>query len=244
MNSENKSIKTESEIVHTTGATKYYNKGRADEVLAVSDVSVDIVKGDFVVLKGPSGSGKTTLLSLMGCMTRPTSGSVLVEGRDVSHLPERFLTEIRRNTFGFIFQQFHLVKGMSVLQNVMIPLYPTGVRLRDLQSRAEVILGRLGMTKRRDFPVQGLSGGEQQRTAIARALINDPDIILADEPTAHLDTTLSREFMKIMEQFREEGKTVVIASHDPIVFENSHVSLVVEMRDGAVRSVERRGART
>jgi putative ABC transport system ATP-binding protein len=229
------------EVVHTAGATKYYNKGRANEVLAVSDVSVGIRRGDFAVLKGPSGSGKTTLLSLIGCMTRPTAGSVTVEGRDVSHLPERFLTEIRRDTFGFVFQQFHLIKGMSVLQNVMIPLYPTSIHLHELGRRAEVILGRLGMTKRRDFPVQGLSGGEQQRTAIARALINDPDIILADEPTAHLDTALSREFMGIMEKFREEGKTVIIASHDPVVFENEHISLVVEMRDGTVRNVERHG---
>jgi putative ABC transport system ATP-binding protein len=228
-------------IIKTEGVTKYYNKGRANEVLAVNDVSVGIMQGDFAVLEGPSGSGKTTLLSLIGCMTRPTSGSVTVEGKDVSHLPERFLTEIRRDTFGFIFQQFHLIKGLSVLQNVMIPLYPTGIHLRDLGRRAEAILGSLGMSKRRDFPVQGLSGGEQQRTAIARALINDPDIILADEPTAHLDTALSREFMGIMEKFREEGKTVIIASHDPVVFENENVSLAVEMRDGRVRNVGRHG---
>jgi putative ABC transport system ATP-binding protein len=235
VNFENK----DNNVVLTAGATKYYNKGRANEVLAVSDVSIAIRQGDFAVLKGPSGSGKTTLLSLIGCMTRPTAGSITVEGRDVSHLPERFLTEIRRDTFGFIFQQFHLIKGLSVLQNVMIPLYPTSVGLHELGRRAEGILDRLGMSKRRDFPVQGLSGGEQQRTAIARALINDPDIILADEPTAHLDTALSREFMGIMEQFREEGKTVIIASHDPVVFENANISLVAEMRDGTVRKVER-----
>jgi putative ABC transport system ATP-binding protein len=228
-------------IIRTEGATKYYNKGRANEVLAVNNVSLGIIQGDFAVLKGPSGSGKTTILSLIGCMTRPTSGSVTVEGKDVSHLPERFLTEIRRDTFGFIFQQFHLIKGISVLQNVMTPLYPTPIHLHELGHRADAILGRLGMTKRRDFPVQGLSGGEQQRTAIARALINDPDIILADEPTAHLDTVLSLEFMGIMENFREEGKTVVIASHDPVVFENENISLVVEMRDGTVRNIERRG---
>jgi putative ABC transport system ATP-binding protein len=233
---------TAEEIISTAGATKYYNKGRPNEVLAVSDVSIGIIRGDFAVLKGPSGSGKTTLLSLIGCMTRPTAGSITVEGKDVSHLPERFLTGIRRDTFGFIFQQFHLIKGLSVLQNVMIPLYPTGIHLRDLGSRAERILDSLGMSKRRDFPVQGLSGGEQQRTAIARALINDPDIILADEPTAHLDTALSREFMGIMEKFREEGKTVIIASHDPVVFENDHISLIVEMRDGTVRKVERHGS--
>jgi len=228
-------------IIRTENVTKHYNKGKANEVLAVSGVSIDIVRGDFAVLKGPSGSGKTTLLSLIGCLTRPTSGSIKVEGKDISHLPERFLADIRRKTFGFIFQQFHLIQGMSVLQNVMIPLYPTDISLSALGRRAERVLASLTMLKRRDFPVQGISGGEQQRTAIARALVNDPDIILADEPTAHLDTALSKEFMGIMKEFRGEGKTVIIASHDPIVFENENIELLVEMRDGEVKNVKRHG---
>lgn len=228
-------------IIRTENVTKHYNKGKANEVLAVSGVSIDIVRGDFAVLKGPSGSGKTTLLSLIGCLTRPTSGSIKVEGKDISHLPERFLADIRRKTFGFIFQQFHLIQGMSVLQNVMIPLYPTDISLSALGRRAEGVLASLTMLKRRDFPVQGISGGEQQRTAIARALVNDPDIILADEPTAHLDTALSKEFMGIMKEFRGEGKTVIIASHDPIVFENENIELLVEMRDGEVKNVKRHG---
>ena len=227
-------------IIRTENLTKYYNKGKANEVLAASGVSVGIRRGDFAILKGPSGSGKTTLLSLLGCMTRPTSGSIMVEGRDISHLPERFLTEIRRSTCGFIFQQFHLIQGMSVLQNVMLPLYPTGADLTKLRKKAEGLLEGLGMLKRRDFPVQGLSGGEQQRTAIARALINDPEIVLADEPTAHLDTALSRDFMNTMKELWEKGKTVIIASHDPIVFENESAGLVVEMRDGAVKNITRK----
>jgi putative ABC transport system ATP-binding protein len=227
------------EIIRTEGVMKYYNKGRANEVLAVNGVNVNILRGDFAVLKGPSGSGKTTLLSLMGCMTRPTSGSITVEGKDISHLPERFLTDIRRKTFGFIFQQFHLIKGMNVLQNVMMPLYPTDRRLADLEARAEEILRGLGMLKRRDFPVQDLSGGEQQRTAIARALMNDPDMILADEPTAHLDTVLSNEFMGIMKDCQARGKTVIIASHDPIVYDRDYIDLIVEMRDGSVKHIAR-----
>ncbi|MBI5640697.1 MAG: ABC transporter ATP-binding protein [Nitrospirae bacterium] len=227
----------ETGIIKTEALTKYYNRGKANEVLALRDVTMDIRRGDFTVLKGPSGSGKTTLLSLIGCMTRPTSGTLFVEGRDISHLPERFLTDIRRKTFGFIFQQFHLIHGMNVLQNVMMPLYPTDIRISDLRSRAEAILEGLGMSKRRDFPVQGLSGGEQQRTAIARALINDPDIILADEPTAHLDTALSDEFMAIMRDFRQKGKTVIIASHDPLVYEKEYIDLLVEMRDGQIRNL-------
>lgn len=224
-------------IITTENVTKHYNKGKVNEVSAVNDVSIAIRQGDFAVLKGPSGSGKTTLLSLMGCMTRPTSGTIIVEGRDISHLPERFLAGIRRNTFGFIFQQFHLIQGMSVLQNVMIPLYPTEVGVSVLRKRAELIIEGLGISRRRDFPVQGLSGGEQQRTAIARALINNPDIILADEPTAHLDTRLSKDFMEIMKGFRDEGKTIIIASHDPLVYENGFIDLIVQMRDGRVTDI-------
>src|SRR5512135_14258 len=141
-------------IIKTESLTKYYNKGKANEVLAVNDVSVGIGRGDFAVLKGPSGSGKTTLLSLIGCMTRPTSGSITLEEKDISHLPERFLTDIRRKTFGFIFQQFHLIQGMSVLQNVMVPLYPTDIDVKTLRKKAEGIIEGLGMSKRRDFPVQ------------------------------------------------------------------------------------------
>ena len=227
-------------IIKAEDLTKFYNKGKANEALAVNGVSVSIERGDFAVLKGPSGSGKTTLLSLIGCMTRPTSGSITVEDRDISHLPERFLTDIRRKTFGFIFQQFHLIQGMSVIENVMVPLYPTDIDVKTLRKKAEGILEGLGMSKRRDFPVQGLSGGEQQRTAIARALINDPEIVLADEPTAHLDTALSRDYMGVMKGLWDKGKTVIIASHDPIVFENEYITLTVEMRDGMVRSVTRK----
>ncbi len=227
-------------IIKTKNLTKYYNKGKANEALAVNGVSIGVERGDFVVFKGPSGSGKTTILSLIGCMTRPTSGSITVEERDISHLPERFLTDIRRKTFGFIFQQFHLIQGMSVIENVMVPLYPTDIDMSTLGKKAEGILEGLGMSKRRDFPVQGLSGGEQQRTAIARALINDPEIMLADEPTAHLDTALSRDYMGIMKGLWDKGKTVIIASHDPIVFENEFITLTVEMRDGTVRSVVRK----
>lgn len=227
-------------IIRTENLTKYYNKGMANEVLAVHSVSVGIERGDFAVLKGPSGSGKTTLLSLVGCMSRPTSGSITVEERDISHFPERFLTDIRRKTFGFIFQQFHLIQGMSVLQNVMVPLFPTDIDITLLKKRAAGILEGLGMSKRKDFPVQGLSGGEQQRTAIARALINDPEVVLADEPTAHLDTALSQDYMGVMKELWDRGKTVIIASHDPLVFDNEYVTLTVEMRDGMVKSISRR----
>ena len=226
-------------MIKTENVTKYFNRGNPDEVLAVNDVSIEVKEGDFAVFKGPSGSGKTTLLSLIGCMSRPTSGRVIVEDRDVSRLPERFMTEVRRNTFGFIFQQFHLIKGISVCDNVMLPLYPVGIKPSKLRESAALILDNLGMSGRIDFPVQRLSGGEQQRTAIARALINNPDIILADEPTAHLDTHLSEEFLTIMRNLQQQGKTVVIATHDPLVYDKDYVSLIIEMRDGRVREIIR-----
>lgn len=226
-------------MIKTENATKYFNRGNPDEVLAVNDVSIEVKEGDFAVFKGPSGSGKTTLLSLIGCMSRPTSGRVIVEGRDVSRLPERFMTEVRRNTFGFIFQQFHLIKGISVCDNVMLPVLPTDIKPSELRQSAVRILENLGMSGRIDFPVQKLSGGEQQRTAIARALINNPDIILADEPTAHLDTYLSEEFLSIMRNLQQQGKTIIIATHDPLVYDKDYVSLIIEMRDGSAREIIR-----
>jgi putative ABC transport system ATP-binding protein len=217
--------------------SKVFNPGMPDEMKAVSNVSLEIRKGELVVLKGPSGSGKTSLLGLMGCMSRPTEGSILVNGRDVAKLPERFLTMIRRKEFGFIFQQFHLIKGISVLENVMLPLYPTHMKMSDIRNRAESLLDKLNILHKKDFKVQRLSGGEQQRVAIARALINEPEAVLADEPTAHLDTKLSEDLIQTMMQLSREGKTVIIASHDPLVYEKPFIDKIVEMRDGIVKEV-------
>lgn len=228
-------------MIRTENVTKYFNRGKPDELVAVKDVSLEINKGDFAVFKGPSGSGKTTLLSLIGCMSRPTSGKVIVGDRDVSRLPERFMTEVRRNTFGFIFQQFNLIRDVTVCDNVMLPLFPTDIKPSELRKRAEETLDNLNMLGRKDFLVQKLSGGEQQRTAIARALINNPDIVLADEPTAHLDTHLSGEFLSMMKKLQEQGKTIIIATHDPLVYEKEYVNLSIEMRDGMVRDITRKG---
>ncbi|OGW25966.1 MAG: ABC transporter ATP-binding protein [Nitrospirae bacterium GWC2_42_7] len=228
-------------MIRTENVTKYFNRNKPDELVAVRDVSFEINKGDFAVFKGPSGSGKTTLLSLIGCMSRPTSGRVIVGDRDVSRLPERFMTEVRRNTFGFIFQQFNLIRGVTVCDNVMLPLFPTDIKPSELRKRTENTLDNLNMLRRKDFLVQKLSGGEQQRTAIARALINNPDIILADEPTAHLDTHLSEEFLSMMKKLQEQEKTIIIATHDPLVYEKEYVNLVIEMRDGMVRQITRKG---
>jgi len=211
-------------------------------------VGLTIAPARLTVLKGPSGSGKTTLLTLIGCMARPTSGRIVLRGGgiagfpggdkiqalEITSLPERFLAGIRRATFGFIFQHFNLLKGITVLENVMLPAYPTGERLGVVRKRALELLSLFDVARHAHSRVDLLSGGETQRVAIARALINRPSVIIADEPTAHLDSDLSREFMEIVGAFKDEGKTVLMASHDPLVCESSRVDTVVEMRDGRI----------
>ncbi|MGD8833489.1 MAG: ABC transporter ATP-binding protein [Desulfobacteraceae bacterium] len=228
-------------VIKTNQLSKVFNPGMADEIKAVTDVTIEINKADVIVLKGPSGSGKTTLLSLLGCMSRPTVGSIWVNDKDVAKLPERFLAQIRRKTFGFIFQQYNLIKDISVLENVMLPLYPLGVGLREIKTRAESILDDLNILNKRNVKIQRLSGGEQQRVAIARALINRPEIILADEPTAHLDTKLSRELLDILQKMNGEGKVIIIGTHDPLVYESSFVHRVIEMRDGMIQQITEPG---
>jgi len=213
---------------------KTFNRGRPDEYTALRDVSLAIESHRLTVFKGPSGSGKTTLLAIVGCMAKPTAGRVTVCSREVTSLPERFLTDVRRHTFGFIFQQFHLIRGVTALENVLLPAYPSGKSHAELRERGLRLLEMLNLTYRAHTKVQWLSGGEAQRVTIARALINDPDIVIADEPTAHLDTALSAEFMEIMGRLKEEGKTVLFASHDPLVYEASIIDRVVEMRDGRI----------
>ena len=189
------------------------------------------------MLKGPSGSGKTTLLTILGCLARPSEGRVRLNGEDISGLPERFLTEIRRRTFGFIFQQFNLIRGLSAIENIILPGYPSGTPRAQLLARAEVLLADLQLAHRRDAKVEWLSGGEQQRVAICRALINDPEILVADEPTANLDSKLSAEFLAILRRLAEAGRTVILTSHDPLVVESEVVDRVYSLRDGRLIEV-------
>lgn len=193
-------------MIRCEHVTKVFNKGKANEVVAVRDVSLEIDAGEVAVLRGPSGSGKTTLLSLIACVARPTSGRVFISGKEVSRLPEKFLTIFRREHVGIIFQQFNLIPELSVLENVTVPLIPTPTPPREGRKRAVDLLKKLGMEKRSSFKVRELSGGEQQRVAIARALINNPSIIVADEPTAHLDTKLAEEFLRIMRSLKERAR--------------------------------------
>jgi len=211
---------------------KAFNQGRPNELWAVRGVDLTIPPRQVTALMGPSGSGKSTLLAMIGCLSRPTSGRINLGGRSLSGLPERFMTEIRRSTFGFIFQQFHLISGLTVAENVMLPAYPLGPDYSSLRKSAMDLLHRFGLGARAESKVEWLSGGEAQRTAICRALINDPEILIADEPTANLDTRLSREFMTIVAALKETGKTVLISSHDPLVFDATVIDNRVRLRDG------------
>ena len=237
-------------MIELSNITKCFNSGRHNQFTSVDNVTLQVNQAQITVFKGPSGSGKTSLLTMIGCMARPTSGRIFLRGVaaalpfrqegaeavEVTSLPERFLNDIRRTTFGFIFQQFNLVKGITVIENVMLPAYPTGEERGAFRGRALHLLDQFGITRLSGQRVELLSGGELQRVAIARALINNPSIIIADEPTAHLDSKLSQEFMAIAGRLKDEGKSVLIASHDPIVFDSPLVDSLVEMRDGAAVS--------
>lgn len=216
---------------------KVFNQGQHNEYWALKGIDLEIPPARVSVLKGPSGSGKTTLLTVLGCLARPTEGRVRLNGEDISGLPERFLTEIRRRTFGFIFQQFNLIRGLSAVENIILPGYPGGTPRAQLLARAEALLADLQLAHRRDAKVEWLSGGEQQRVAICRALINDPEILVADEPTANLDSTLSAEFLAILRRLAEAGRTVILTSHDPLVVESEVVDRVYSLRDGRLIEV-------
>ena len=221
-------------MISLDDVTKVYNEGRPNEFAALKNVSLDIAPDAVTVFRGPSGSGKTTLLSIVGCMAKPTSGRVTIDARRVSGLPESFLTQERRSTFGFVFQRFNLIRGLTVMENVVLPAAPLGGDPKDLAERARMRLDALGLGQKADTQVEHLSGGETQRAAIARALINDPPVLIADEPTANLDTELAMRFLDIVADLRKEGRTVIMTSHDPRIWESELVDTVVPMQDGRI----------
>ena len=226
----------DSSVVEIINVTKTYNQGKINEVTAVKNTSLKINKGSLVVLKGSSGSGKTTLLSLIGCQTKPTKGEVIIQGKNVSKLPEKFMNLHKRKNIGFIFQHFQLIAGMSVLDNIMLPLIPEGISLKKRKKRATRLLEQFNLVHRGQFKTSSLSGGEQQRVAIARALINSPGILLADEPSAHLDSVLTNDLLNYISRLKQLGQTILITSHDPIIYQNSIVDQVFEMKDGQIIS--------
>jgi putative ABC transport system ATP-binding protein len=221
-------------MIELSGIRKAFHQGRENELWALNGIDLIVRDGQTTVLFGPSGSGKTTLLTVVGCLARPTSGRVRLDGQDISGLPERFLTQLRRRQFGFVFQQFNLIRGLSALDNVMLPAYPLGGEWGPLRERAMWLLDSLKLAHRSNSRVEWLSGGEQQRVAVARALINDPPVVIADEPTANLDTALSLEFLGILQSLIDQGRTLLLTSHDPLVVESPLVDRVVTLRDGRI----------
>lgn len=222
-------------MIELIGITRVFNIGKVNEFKALKGINVTIEDNKITALKGPSGSGKSTLLSIIGCMSRPTSGRIKLYDKEIASLPERFLAEVRRKTFGFIFQHFNLIKGLSALENVMLPAYPIGKSHKEIKERAMELLTRFRISSKANQHVEFLSGGEKQRTAIARALMNEPSIVIADEPTAHLDSTLSLELLKVIGDLRNKwNKTIIITTHDPLVFEADIVEKVIELRDGEI----------
>lgn len=199
------------EISHVS---KRYGSG-ATEVVAVQDVSLSIAPGEIVLIMGPSGSGKTTLLSMLGALLKPTEGEIHLNGDIISALKENRLPDIRLRQFGFIFQDFNLLSALTALENVAIVAELAGVKGSKSRQKASALMTDLGLGERLNFLPEKLSGGEKQRVAIARALINDPALILADEPTANLDSRIGHEIMRLLRQIaKEQGRSVVIVSHD------------------------------
>jgi len=211
---------------------KVFNQGRHNEVWAVRDLSLELDTQGITVFKGPSGSGKTSLLAMLGCLSRPTSGRIYLDDRILSNLPERFMTQVRRSTYGFIFQRFNLIPGLSLLENVMLPAYPLAPEAAALRDRALDLLRRFRLAERAHNRAEWLSGGEAQRAAICRALINNPRILIADEPTASLDSQLCQELLILIGELADQGMGILISSHDPLVFDHARVSRLVAMRDG------------
>lgn len=219
-------------MIQLEGVTKIYNQGEENQVTALHNVSLAVEEQEMVCIQGPSGSGKTTLLSIIGCIFSPTSGRALVAGKKVSRLPDHFLTRYRRELIGFVFQNFNLLDHLTVVENITLPLMPLGCSPRQRERKAEPLLERFSITHRKKFPTKQLSGGELQRVAIARALINDPPIIVADEPTAHLDTTLSLDIIDMLAGLKNDGRTVLVTSHDPVVAGHAGIDRIVRAGSG------------
>ncbi len=211
--------------------SKIFRQG-TQEVPALIDVEITIGNGECVIIEGPSGSGKTTLLNIVGCLTRPTRGEVMIDGKSLSHLPEHFLCELRRDKIGFIFQQFNLLNGYTAVENTGMPLAPRGVGEAERRKAATALLDYMGLAERADFPVNELSGGEQQRVAIARALINNPDIIIADEPIANVDDQNATRIAEIFARLNREGKTFLLTTHCGLLTELLPITSVFRLDRG------------
>src|SRR6201985_1159268 len=203
-----------------------------ETIHALKSVSLTINKGEFVALMGPSGSGKSTLMNILGCLDTPTKGTYILNGIDVSHMSDNELAEVRNSEIGFVFQTFNLLPRNTALDNVALPLIYAGINKEGRQDRAKKALENVGLGHRVDHKPNELSGGQRQRVAVARALINDPSIILADEPTGNLDTKTSIEIMGLIEDIHEKGNTIILVTHEEDIALHAH--RIVRMRDGLI----------
>lgn len=206
----------------------------SEVIHALKSVSLDINKGEFVALMGPSGSGKSTLMNILGCLDTPSSGTYILNGTDVSHMTDDALAEVRNQEIGFVFQTFNLLPRSTSLDNVALPLIYAGNSKKDRDARAKKALENVGLGNRMDHKPNELSGGQRQRVAVARALINDPSIILADEPTGNLDTKTSIEIMGLLEEIHSKGNTIILVTHEEDIAQHAH--RIVRMRDGLIEN--------
>ncbi len=222
---------TDAPILHLDDIHQVYGEGEA-AVHALRGISVEVATGDYVAIMGPSGSGKSTLMNLLGCLDVASSGHYYLNGRDVSELDERQLAAVRNREVGFVFQSFNLVSRMDALANVELPLIYGGVKRKERHDRAIEALEMVGLADRADHEPQQLSGGQQQRVAIARALVTNPSLVLADEPTGNLDSEATEEILSIFDNLADQGRTIVIITHEENVAERAHRVLTV--KDGLV----------
>ncbi|MFP5081913.1 ABC transporter ATP-binding protein [Pedobacter sp. JCM 36344] len=204
----------------------------SEVIHALKSVSLDIFKGEFVALMGPSGSGKSTLMNILGCLDTPSKGDYILNGTNVSQMSDNQLAEVRNKEIGFVFQTFNLLPRSTSLDNVALPLIYAGVNQKDRDARAHKALENVGLGNRVTHKPNELSGGQRQRVAVARALINNPSIILADEPTGNLDTKTSIEIMGLLEEIHSKGNTIILVTHEEDIAQHAH--RIVRMRDGLI----------
>ena len=218
-------------VIELSGIKKIYQVG-GQEVAALAGIDLNIAKGEFAALMGPSGSGKSTLMNILGCLDRPTVGSYKLDGQEVATLSDDELAVTRNRRIGFVFQNFNLLSRISAADNVALPLVYAGVGRKEREEKAKKILDVVGLGDRAEHQPNELSGGQRQRVAIARAIVNDPHIIMADEPTGNLDTKSTKEIMEIFEGLHQEGRTIILVTHEPDIAACASRQLLV--RDGLI----------
>lgn len=220
-------------IIHLENIIKSYYLGK-QELPVLKGINLDIFKNEYVAFMGPSGSGKSTLMNILGCLDTPTGGSYVLNGKDVSRMPDNDLAEVRNKEIGFVFQQFNLLPRLTAAENVALPLIYSGISKTQRRERAMEVLEKVKLSDRSTHKPNELSGGQCQRVAIARALINNPSIILADEPTGNLDSKTSHEIMDILGKIHLDGNTVILVTHEEDISAFAH--RVVRLRDGVIES--------